>query len=295
MSRANGSRGDATTGSAGGSEFHGASISASAQTHVGTVRRINEDSFIARMPLYLVADGMGGHARGDRASQEAIRVFAELIDSDLPTGEFVLDAVKAANAAVRALSDVHDAGVAVAGTTLAGIVLVTTGSGGVAHWMVLNIGDSRVYSWDGRRLKQLSVDHSAVQELRDSGQISAEQAAGHPDRNIITRALGAAERVDVDVWLLPVGGAQTFLVCSDGLCKELDDDAIGAILAGDGSDAGGELLADLLVDAAVRAGGRDNVTAIVVESNAETVSMAPYETKDRPGVEQILEDTRPRG
>ena len=94
--------------------------------------------------------------------------------------------------------------------------------------MVFNIGDSRVYSWDGRTLEQLSVDHSAVQELVDAGLISAEDAERHPDRNVITRALGADEFVDPDVWLIPATGRQVFLICSDGLSKEVDDEQLAA-------------------------------------------------------------------
>ena len=126
---------------------------------------------------------------------------------------------------MRALSDEGEEGTAVAGTTLTGVALVDAGDGAGFHWMVFNIGDSRVYAWDGRTLEQLSVDHSAVQELVDAGLISAEDAERHPDRNVITRAIGADEVVDPDVWLIPATGRQVFLICSDGLSKEVDDDA----------------------------------------------------------------------
>jgi serine/threonine protein phosphatase PrpC len=279
------------------SENHdAAAVSFTAHTDVGATRRINEDSYLAESNVFLVADGMGGHARGDRASQTAVRVFAERTWDGRVSPEDVLDAVHAANAAVRGLSTESDSGTAVAGTTLAGLVRVLAGSGETAHWMVFNIGDSRVYSWDGRRLAQLSVDHSAVQELLLAGAIDPHEAAAHPDRNVITRALGAVEKVDVDIWLLPVRGRQTFLVCSDGLCRELDDESIGTIIAEDSDHSASSVpLATRLVDAAVHAGGRDNVTAIVIESNAENVSSELDETIDRSGAERVLEDTRPRG
>jgi serine/threonine protein phosphatase PrpC len=275
------------------------SLDASARSDTGAVRAVNEDSFIARSPVFLVADGMGGHARGDKASQEAVRIFDERIPADsIPTPDDVLDAVAAANKGVRGLSEVDDSGVAVAGTTLTGAVLVKTSDGEDRHWMVVNVGDSRVYNWDGRTLTQLSVDHSAVQELLDAGVISPDEAAVHPERNVITRALGADSAVEVDVWLLPAAGHQTFLVCSDGLSKELSDEQIAQILAdhGDGHDeSSAASTADALVAAALDAGGRDNVTVIVVESQRGKSGGDADLTIDRiAGTSEFLEDTRPR-
>jgi PPM family protein phosphatase len=274
------------------------SMVVSAFSHAGAVRPVNEDNFTIAAPAFLVADGMGGHARGDRASQEAVRVVRERLGGRVSvTPADVIDAVERANAAVRALSGDQDSGTAVAGTTLTGVVRVSTGE--AEHWMVLNVGDSRVYGWDGRVLRQLTKDHSAVQELMDAGVIDAVQAARHPERNVITRALGADDSVDADVWMLPVSGHQTFLVCSDGLPKELPDERIAAILAGDGAagTSGGEPpdIARRLCDAAVAAGGHDNVTAIVVESLVEEVSAETGSTQGRPGAQSYTEDTVPRG
>jgi len=201
---------------------------------------------------------------------------------------------------VRQLSAANDSSVAVACTTLAGLVRVSVGADGAQYWMVLNVGDSRVYNWNGRNLVQLSVDHSAVQELIDAGELSALDGRTHPDRNVVTRALGAADEVDADVWLIPVRGRQTFLVCSDGLSRELDDATIAAILGGDPDshpDAEDPALsmAERLVGAAVRAGGHDNVTAIVIESLADGGGEALADTRDRLAVERALEETRPRG
>lgn len=251
-------------------------VTGGACSEVGVVRTVNEDSMLARSPAFLVADGMGGHARGDLASQTALRVLGRLLppEETLSCGD-VLAAVQAANEAVRSLSAIGDSGPAVAGTTLTGVVQVRRHD--EAQWLVLNVGDSRVYEWDGQGLTQLTLDHSAVQELLDAGLISPAEALVHPERNVITRALGADDDVDVDVWLLPATGARTFLVCSDGLTKELDDTQIAAIVAehGDrlatGDDASAPTaVADALVDAALNAGGRDNVTVIVVRSLASS-------------------------
>lgn len=240
----------------------------SARTDVGSVRQVNEDSVLAQSPVFLVADGMGGHAQGEVASQTVLRVFDEHIAHDLPsTPERILDAIHSSNDAVRDLSTADDYGSAVSGTTLSGIAFVDAGDDVGYHWMVFNVGDSRVYTWTNGVLTQLSVDHSAVQEMVDAGLISLEEATVHPERNVITRAIGADEFVDADVWLLPALGEQSFLICSDGLTKELDDTAIARVLAGDTrSGEAGRSIADVLVGEAIAHGGRDNVSVVYVKS-----------------------------
>ena len=243
----------------------------SARSDVGRERKVNEDSFLVQSPIFLVADGMGGHARGDVASQTVVRVFDEHIARDAPSNpERVLDAIHSSNDAVRDLSAVDDYGTAVSGTTLSGIAFVDAGDEVGFHWMAFNIGDSRVYTWDGRTLAQLSIDHSAVQELVDAGLISPEEAEQHPERNMITRAIGAAESVDADVWLLPASGRHAFLICSDGLSRELGADEIANLLASyDGNADPERSVADVLVDAALARGGHDNVTVVYVESELD--------------------------
>lgn len=269
-------------------------IDVSAHSAVGRVRSINEDSFLANDPLFFVADGMGGHAFGDRASQEAVAALADRVAAGSePSPDDVLEAVVDANVAVRALSTHGETGLAVAGTTLAGVARVVTDTG--PHWMVVNVGDSRVYSWDGRALTQLTVDHSAVQELVDRGVITEGEAAHHPERNVITRALGADDEVEPDVWVLPYGAVRTFLICTDGLTKLLTTEMISGILAGDvviGSESEGSI-AQQLVEAADIAGGYDNITAIVVESHASDAGGDADQTHER-GL-GVLEETRPRG
>jgi len=266
----------------------------------GAVRRVNEDSFLAAAPLFVVADGMGGHAFGDRASQATIAAFADGIESGQPTrAQDVLDTIRAANDAVIDLADDS----ALSGTTLTGIAFVDVGASDNYHWMAFNVGDSRTYSWDGRTLRQVSVDHSAVQELVDLGEITREQADRHPNRNVVTRALGAEDTVDADIWLLPARGRQTFLLCSDGLTKELSDDEIARIIVFHDSEQLRETdslpitLAERLVRAASAAGGSDNVTVVVVESDmvGSGATGADDDTLDRGGLTGLLEDTRPRG
>jgi PPM family protein phosphatase len=269
----------------------------SAASDVGNVRAVNEDSILATGPVFAVADGMGGHALGDRASAAAVDALRETIPAGRPaTPTEVRDAVRRANAGVRAISaqlrEAAENGTgeigagSIAGTTLAAVVLVAPSA-----WMVVHLGDSRVYGWDGRALRRLTNDHSLVQELVDAGVIDAAQAEQHPDRNVVTRALGAHDEILPDVRVLELrlpGDAPALLVCSDGLTKEIDDAGIAQLLA-TGADADG------LVAAALRAGGHDNVSAVLVRPEfAGLADPAPdEETLDRMlGAE--LEDTRPR-
>jgi serine/threonine protein phosphatase PrpC len=259
-------------------------------SHVGAVRANNEDSFLAASPFWIVADGMGGHAHGDLASSSAIEVFDRMRGDGPANARRVLAGVQEANAAVLGLRD----GV-LSGTTLTGVAIVEIDGAG-PHWMTFNVGDSRTYLWDGRRLEQQSVDHSAVQELVAAGVITPEDAAVHPQRNVVTRALGAEAEVEPDVWLVPLRGRQTFLLCSDGLTKELDDAEIARIIVFHDQQAArepdGPTLPERLVGAAVAAGGRDNVTVVVVESEGIEEAFDPEETVDRDP--RLLEDTMPR-
>jgi len=267
-------------------------VGVSLRSDTGEVRHVNEDSALAQDPVFVVADGMGGHARGDLASRTAVESLARTLQAGTrPTPDEVIRAIDEANAAVRALSSADESGSAVAGTTLTGIVRVRVPELAIEQWMVVNVGDSRVYAWDGRGLRQLTVDHSAVQELVDAGLITEQQALVHPERNVITRALGAEDFVDADSVLIPEQGRQIFLICSDGLTRELDDRRIAEILAASPSD-----VASALVDAANEAGGHDNITVIVVESVTGEESPAPVDTRERAddGRGRELDDTQPR-
>lgn len=254
-------------------------------TDVGAVRRINEDSVLVHPPTVAVADGMGGHSFGDRASATAVAALASALPSGRPpTPDAIVAAISAANRAVRELTAHHPS--AIAGTTLAGLSFVETGAGEY-RWFAFNVGDSRVYRVARDGLEQVSVDHSVVQELLDAGRLQPPDVAAHPDRNVVTRALGGSADVAPDVWMLPVAPRERFLVCSDGLTKELPDERIARVL--DAPDA-----ARALVRAAVRTGGGDNVTAVVIDSEIIGWSGADVEaTADR--TVRALEDTRPRG
>ena len=266
-------------------------LSVSAASDLGKVRKVNEDSFLAQDGLFLVADGMGGHSFGDRASQSVVGTFAAAAaEGGRLTPDRVVQTIHSSNQAVVAMTD--DDEESVSGTTLAGLALVQSET--AHHWMAFNVGDSRVYSWDGRKLEQVTVDHSAVQELLDLGQITAIEASEHPHRNVVTRAIGVGDIVDPDIWLLPVAGRQLFLACSDGLTKELDDDQIAGILADRFQLQDDYTVAERLVEAALAAGGADNVTVVVVESElVGTAHSADEDTNDR-GIPQHLEVTRPR-
>ena len=277
-------------------------VRASASTDRGAVRSVNEDSFLADAPCFVVADGMGGHHHGDLASQAAVAAFAQRFPPDAPaTAERVLEAIEAAN---RAVIDVAvERGITgTCGTTLTGVALVDVGD--VAHWMAFNVGDSRVYRWDGRRLDQLTVDHSDVQERIDRGELTHEEARVDPRRNIVTKALGAEDDPDPDVWIMPARARQTFLICSDGLTRELDDDEIARIITFHAAQSARESppmpLSARLVGAAVAAGGHDNVTVVVVESeldvdDRELLAADPTDdTSERGALPPVLEDTLPR-
>ena len=244
-------------------------VSWAARTDVGSVRAVNEDGLLADPPVWLVADGMGGHAFGDRASATLVETFGGLTGAEPLTRDLIVEAVDASNDAIGDLVTGDDPPGTVAGTTLAGLALVRA-EDGEPLWMVFNVGDSRVYAWTDGRLQQVTVDHSAVQELVDQGRMTRAEAERSPVRNLITRAVGSHDEVAADEWLLPVADHQVFLICSDGLTKELDDDAIDAVLRLAHEDGGGvDRAADALIAQALASGGRDNVTVVVIEAASD--------------------------
>jgi protein phosphatase len=160
-------------------------------------------------------------------------------------------------------------------TTLAGLARVTVG--GSPHWAVVNIGDSRVYRVVDGRMTQVSQDHSEVAELVTLGLLTPEEALVHPARNIVTRCLGRDPLEPVDSWVFPPHAGERFLLCTDGLTNELRDESIARLLV-DGDDP--QAIADRLVDAAVDAGGRDNVTVVVVLGSSAVDDDAPQEADE---------------
>jgi PPM family protein phosphatase len=250
-----------------------------AATSVGRVRKVNEDSYLARPPLFVVADGMGGHGGGNVASRIAIEEMTACVALRPLFAEAVLTALEHANQHIIERDEANRMG-----TTATGLAGLETAGGD--QLMVFNIGDSRVYRLEGDHLEQLTVDHSEVQELVLAGVITREQARIHPRRNIITRALGTDAGLHPDHWLLPAISGDRYLICSDGLFSELPDEVILPLLAvGVPQQA-----ADALVAAAVDAGGRDNVTAIVVDIDPDDDGAAET-TLPR---EAVSRKTRPR-
>lgn len=228
-----------------------------ALTDTGLRRAHNEDSLLSRPPVFAVADGMGGHAAGDVASAAVVTRLDELLSGDFLEPGVIDLALRAATADIALAADEDELGV---GTTVTGIALTVQGNG--VYWTVFNVGDSRVYLFEDGELSRLTVDHSVVQELVDSGAIRPEDAESHPRGNIITRAVGFNVEPVPDYWMLPVRENVRLLLCSDGLTKELKETVIREHLAA-GQDA--QHTADTLVAAALSAGGRDNVTVIVVD------------------------------
>ena len=228
-------------------------------TDTGPHRDHNEDAYLARPTMFVVADGMGGHQAGEVASAIAVAVLDRTAVLDEFTAEDVVSAVLAAHdeIAAAAAAEIGRAGM---GTTITGLAVVVT-AGGIAQWAVFNVGDSRVYRLAEGALTQLTVDHSEVEELVASGRLDRDQARSDRRRNIITRSLGSDETPQVDIWVFPPTPGEQFLVCSDGLTGELPDERIAELMTA--ADSAGEAAA-VLVAAAVEAGGHDNVTVIVV-------------------------------
>ena len=237
---------------------HGLTLRVGAATDVGRARDHNEDCPLAAGGLYLVADGMGGHAAGEVASRIAVETVQEVTSRAVVVRDDVVRALTEANDRILRSVARHPAQTGM-GTTAAGLAIVS--QGGSSHWAVFNVGDSRVYRLATGRMEPVTVDHSEVRELVDAGLITEAEAARHPLRNVVTRSLGSDTMPAVDLWVFPPQPGERFLVCSDGLNGELSDAQISHLLSTheDPQDA-----AEALVRAAVDAGGRDNVTVVVV-------------------------------
>jgi protein phosphatase len=222
------------------------------RTDTGRQRRGNEDSSLARAPLFVVADGMGGAQAGEVASRIAVDLFAQGLPDAGATEERLATVVQAANEQIyeRAHSEQQLAGM---GTTLTAAYL---DDGGVS---IAHVGDSRAYLFRDGQLKRLTQDHSLVDELVREGKLTEEQAAEHPQRSIITRALGPEAQVTVDTWTYPVRAGDVLLLCSDGLTSMLSEERISEIL---NAAASLEKAGDQLIAEANAAGGRDNITVV---------------------------------
>ncbi|WP_409331725.1 PP2C family protein-serine/threonine phosphatase [Trujillonella humicola] len=230
-------------------------------THIGQ-REENQDRLLAVPPVFAVADGMGGHAAGAEAAQKAVDCLSAVIGRPMLTVDDLQEAVRTADEGIRALGET-DPSMVGAGTTVAGVALVQDGD--EYCWAVFHIGDSRVYEWTPTSWRQVTVDHSLVQVLVESGHVAPENAATHPQRNIVTRALGVGAGGDADVTMLRLEVGQRFLVCSDGLSNEVADARLTESLGG---ARPAQEVAHKLVQEAVGNGGRDNIAAIVIHLDA---------------------------
>lgn len=229
-----------------------------AATDVGRVRSLNEDAVLAGPRLFAVADGMGGHAAGEVAAALALRSFAPIAERSDAKADDIIAGIEDANAAILDTA-AHNARTLGMGTTLTGVYLGEFG--GSPHWFAFNVGDSRVYRYADGILTQLTVDHSEVEELLSAGRITRQQAKLHPRRNVITRSLGTIPAPVPDIWVLPSVSGETFVVCSDGLTTEVDEDDILVVLR---RDLPAQQVAETLCQMAVEAGGHDNVSVVVV-------------------------------
>ncbi len=223
-------------------------------TDVGHVRKINEDSLLdsQEQSLWVVADGMGGHTRGDRASQCIIEALQGFVAADLPLDSVddLLNRLSVANEACRKAAEGK-----VMGSTVAALYLHNDNA------YILWAGDSRIYRRRGDDFSQLTDDHSLVQELHRLGELTADEAENHPSSNVITRAIGVADDIEIQVRQVNVQAGDRFLLCSDGLFKDVKPDEVNNNLA---LPSPRQAL-DELVKLALRRGGTDNVTGIIVQ------------------------------
>jgi len=233
-------------------------------TDTGNVRPQNEDAYVASDQLFAVADGMGGHNAGEVASALATTLLLERAAGQTLTPEWFVEAITSINRTIHesAAESTERRGM---GTTICALALVNPQGEATEPQQVAlaNVGDSRIYLARAGTFRQLSVDHSYVQELVTEGLITEEEARVHPRRNIVTRALGIDDRVAVDSWLIPLFAGDRFILCSDGLVDEVPTADIAALAA---QQREPQMIADALVALAKRNGGRDNITVVVVDA-----------------------------
>lgn len=249
-----------------------------AKTDVGRVRKGNEDAYLNEEPLFGVADGMGGHLGGEVASATAVEIITSGSSKEMPRDTGALAAlVRNANAAVwdKGQRQPELKGM---GTTCT-LALIDDTTLHIAH-----VGDSRAYLLRDGTLQQITQDHTLVGRMVQEGRLAPEEAERHPQRSIITRALGADSNVEVDEVSMPIAEGDRILLCSDGLTSMVDADAIHDVLT---REEDPEIASDRLVDLALDAGGEDNVTVVLVdmvEDSAVTAAPRPVESSSVPRV-----------
>lgn len=227
-----------------------------AVTHRGRRREVNQDALLAEFPLFVVADGMGGHIGGEIASTSTVERLRATVESGSITPKAIEKALGRAVKDIVSHPETTDEGT---GTTLTGVFL--DAGGAEETWVTLNIGDSRVYLLRDETIVQITTDHSVVQELVASGRLSPEEAENHPYGNVITRAVGPSDSVTPDYVRLDLVDGDRFVICSDGLTKELTDYGIQHFLR---EHPEPEEAVRAMLDAALENGGRDNISIIVL-------------------------------
>lgn len=243
-------------------------------THVGLVRSINEDAAVAAPPLFAVADGMGGHAGGDVASRLVVEELGRCSGHPWTPDsarEAVVAALVRAQARLRSWAEQQpaDSKVWYAGTTVVAAVLChapgAVDGEGVAgwRWLVANVGDSRAYAVAASGVHPVTTDHSVVQELVTAGHLTPEQAAVHPERHVITRALSSLDVPEPDFFELDVAQAPRLLLCTDGVSGLVPETLLAGLVADPAATP--RAVVDGLVAAALAGGGTDNATALVVD------------------------------
>lgn len=236
-----------------------------AATHIGHDRDMQEDAYLAEPPLFVVADGMGGHAGGDVASKEAVEVIARSDNNKLKA---------AAEDAHRSISEMaaSDAGLEGMGTTLTAVRL----NGDFAE--LVHVGDSRAYLLREGQLTQLTRDHTVVGRMVRQGELTPEEAAVHPGRSRLERALGVSSKLVVDTDRIPLQQGDRLLLCTDGLSGMVDDHQIVRILT---QQKDAQTASNRLVEAALEGGGHDNVTVVVIDVGGEAPDVAATHRRKR--------------
>ncbi|MDR0347633.1 MAG: Stp1/IreP family PP2C-type Ser/Thr phosphatase [Coriobacteriales bacterium] len=239
------------------------------RTDVGLVREHNEDSLLVSPPLFVIADGMGGHAAGEVASELAVHIFEEFSITGADPEALRHATIKSNSAIIRGAQE--GLGRKGMGTTLTAAVIEED------RLLIAQVGDSRAYLLQNGQLRQVTRDHSLVEELIAAGQLTRAEARTHPNRSVITRALGSDPNVLPDIYEMSVQSGDRLMLCSDGLSGMLDSDDLQELLS---LHSDPQETADALVDAANEAGGHDNITVIVVDIG-EVKSRAMTKTRQR--------------
>ena len=263
-------------------------IDVGAATDTGNIRGQNEDALIATQSMFAVADGMGGHNAGEVASAMAISQLGEVDLAGVTSAEELAQKIRDLNSVIyAAATSLHEQRGMGTTLTAAAVLTQSTNVDSPPQLVVANVGDSRTYLLREGEMRQLSIDHSYVQELVIQGLLTIDEARTHPRRNIVTRALGIDSQVSVDTWSVPILNGDRFMLCSDGLVDEVPLDEISLIMQ--------EVLtpqkaAEKLVTTAKHHGGRDNITVIIVDFRL-TDEEATATTTDVPSSDPLVTPT----